>query len=189
MTMRACVHPSKYNSSPTLSTLPDWAGIDVYNWGTNPAKPNNAWQSFSQVIKPTYDALARLAPSKPILLGETSASEWGGSKASWITDALVTQLPTKFPRIKALIWFNWNCPATFGPMDWVIESSSSAKASFKSAIASSYYATNSFKDLPRFSRIAPIARTTTSSATPIEMVTNGSFRMWIRVVAMRLGRL
>ena len=31
----------------------DWTGLDGYNWGTNPAKPDS-WKSFDQVYKPTY---------------------------------------------------------------------------------------------------------------------------------------
>ena len=120
----------------------DWTCMDGYNWGTNPSH-NGRWQTFYEIFKPTYDHIQRIAPGKPMMIGETSSSEYGGSKADWITDVLTTQLPKNFPKIKALAWFNVNA----SDMDWVIETSSSAQAAFASGIASSYYAANEFASL------------------------------------------
>lgn len=44
-------------------------------------------------------------------------------------------LPDKFPRVQALVWFNWNADN----MDWVIESSPGAQAAFAKGIAASAY--------------------------------------------------
>ena len=55
---------------------------------------------------PTYAALLRLAPSKPIMIAEAGSSEYGGSKAAWVRQALSVELPTAFPRVKAFVWFN-----------------------------------------------------------------------------------
>ena len=93
----------------------DWTGVSGYNWGSNPAQPGAVWQSFAQVHRATYDALRALAPSKPIMIAETASTEIGGSKAAWITDALKAQLPTSFPQIRAVLWFNWNVPARQDP--------------------------------------------------------------------------
>jgi beta-mannanase len=125
----------------------DWVAIDGYNWGANPSKPEQ-WKSFSQVFKETYDLLGQVAPDKPIMLSEFSSTEYGGSKADWISDALAVQIPIHFPRIKAVVWFNWNCYEGSGKMDWVIESSSSAQKSFATGIQSPYYASNDFANLP-----------------------------------------
>jgi hypothetical protein len=120
----------------------DWTCIDGYNWGTNPWKPN-VWQTFSEVFGPTYsNVTSTVAPSKPLVIGETASTEYGGSKASWITDMLGTQLPKYFPKIKAFLWFNWNDTA-----DWPIETSSSAQSAFASGIKSSYYAANNYASL------------------------------------------
>jgi beta-mannanase len=140
---------AEYNGSikPLTSLYPgnsyvDWTCIDGYNWGTNPWKPN-VWQTFSQVVGPTYTNLVgTVAPTKPVMVGETASSEYGGSKASWITDMLATQLPKYFPRIEAFVWFNWKDQA-----DWPIETSSSSQSAFSSAIKSSYYASNEFASL------------------------------------------
>ena len=57
----------------------------------------------------TYGELLSIAPSKPIMIAETASTEEGKTtkKATWITDAL-NSLPTVFPAIRALVWFNWN---------------------------------------------------------------------------------
>jgi len=126
----------------------DWVGMDGYNWA---ADRNMGWLTSSQVVKPTYDALVSLAPTKPIMIGETGTSEDGGplgkpaSKAAWIRDMLVTQLPVNFPRIKALVWFNWN--AGDATLDWPVETSQASIDAFAQGIKSSYYAANSFANL------------------------------------------
>lgn len=96
----------------------DWTGVDGYNWGTN----NNGWQSFQEVFKNIYPLLA--AKNKPIIIGEMSSAEGGGNKAEWI-DQIVPTLRTKFPLIKALVWFDIN-----KERDWRINSSPAAEAAF-----------------------------------------------------------
>ncbi|HJW89035.1 MAG TPA: Ig-like domain-containing protein [Anaerolineales bacterium] len=143
---------TEYASNPYSSNLEglypggayvDWVAVDVYNWGTNPAKPD-AWKSFSQLVSQTYNHLLKLAPSKPIMLSEMASSEYGGSKADWLKDALETQIPNIFPQIRAMVWFNKNAYEGSGNMDWVIESSSSSQQAFAAGVASSYYAANNF---------------------------------------------
>jgi len=59
-------------------------------------------------------------------------------EAAWITDLLQTQLPTRFPQIRALVWFNWRIlEGDWRP--WPIESSASSQAAFHDGIASRYY--------------------------------------------------
>jgi hypothetical protein len=141
-------------STPTASMYPgssyvDWTCMDGYNWGTD---YNNAWQTFTQVVSGspsygghnTYQELLSVGPDKPIMLGEIASSEHGGSKSGWIDDMLTTQLPAKFPSIKAVIWNEWaQDPAT----SWPIESSASATNAFASGIRTSTYATNSFSGI------------------------------------------
>jgi len=134
-------------SIPLASLYPgdayvDWVAMDGYNWGTNPAKPAS-WRTFSEVFRPTYDALGTLAPGKPVMIAETGSSEWGGSKASWIADGIGTRLLNDFPNVRALVWFDWNADG----MDWVIESSASSQAAFASAISNPRYTTNEFATL------------------------------------------
>ena len=95
----------------------DWTGLDGYNWGTNPVKPSG-WKSFDQIYSSTYRYIIEtVAPSKPMTIGEVASSEYGGSKAAWIKNML-TALPTEYPKIRALLWFDKYDDG----MDWPIES-------------------------------------------------------------------
>ena len=51
----------------------------------------------ADMLGPTYDAIQAIAPSKPVLIGETASTEKGGSKANWITDALTVADPEQLP--------------------------------------------------------------------------------------------
>lgn len=138
----------EYGSSvkPLSSLYPgnnyvDWVCLDGYNWGTNPARPAG-WTSFDQVFRHTYDLLTkRIAPTKPLMIGEMASTEFGGSKAEWITNAYGSAIPARFPRVSAVVWFNkyWD------DMDWPIETSASAQEALRAAIASPVYVTNVFR--------------------------------------------
>jgi beta-mannanase len=120
----------------------DWTGLDGYNWGTNPAKPDR-WRSFDQLYGSTYQRIAgAVAPSKPLLIGEIGSTEYGGSKANWISEALA-EIPTAYPKIRGLLWFD-----TFDDgMDWPIESSASATSAFAAGIENPAYATGDYAGL------------------------------------------
>lgn len=114
----------------------DWIGLDGYNWGP---LYGHQWQTFAEVFEPTYRAVLELAPDKPLMIAEMASTEEGGDKAAWISDAYLTQLPTNFPKIRAVVWFNENKET-----DWRIESSPAAQSAFANALASSLYASNEF---------------------------------------------
>lgn len=122
----------------------NWLGMVGYNWGTNPNQHEAHWQTFAQIFGPTYKALVQLQPTKPIMVTETASDEDGGSKANWITTTLTKTLPDDFPRVRALVWFNWNVQG----LHWVIDSSAKAEAAFRKGIKSSRYLTNRFANLP-----------------------------------------
>lgn len=118
----------------------DWTGMDGYS-GQNPAK-SYGWRSAYKLFKPTSEKLLELAPDKPIMIGETAASEYGGSKPTWIRNLLGEIVQEEVPMVRCLLWFNWNIeegtPAG-SRMDWPIESSPASQAAFKAGIGSSYY--------------------------------------------------
>ena len=114
----------------------DWTCLDGYNW-------DSPWTTFDQLYSSTYTKLTgSVAPSKPVVIGEQASTEKGGSKSSWITDML-TSIPQKYPKVKAVLWFE----KFDSGMDWPIETSSSATAAFAAGIASSSYAPNQFGSL------------------------------------------
>jgi hypothetical protein len=112
----------------------DWTGLDGYNWGLHPAKPDR-WRSFNDLYSTTYQRIVgSIAPDKPMLIGEIGSTEQGGSKANWIEEAL-TVIPTNYPKIRGLLWFD-----TYDDgMDWPIETSPSAAGAFAQAIQSPAY--------------------------------------------------
>jgi Glycosyl hydrolase family 26 len=136
----------------------DWTGLDGYNWGTD----KGAWQTFSQVFNgnyggfnqhDSYDEMLAFAPNKPMMLPEFASTEHGGSKATWISNMLTSELPTRFPAIKAVVWEN----EVADNEPWPIESSSSAKAAFKAGIASDYYSGDRFNSIS--GKIQPLGST------------------------------
>ena len=115
----------------------DWAGLDSYNWGENPAQPDR-WITPDQTISPTLKILREVAPKKPVIIVENAASEYGGNKADWIREMLTTYLP-HHPEIKAYLWFNWNFLKRGVRHDWPIESSTPAQQQFRQAVQSSFF--------------------------------------------------
>ena len=114
----------------------DWTCIDAYN-------QDNPWLTFQQLVGPTYQLITgSLAPSKPMIVGETASTESGGSKAAWI-NAMFANLQNDYPRIRGVLWMENNV----GGNDWPIESSASATAAFAAGINSSRYVGNSFAGL------------------------------------------
>ena len=111
----------------------DWVALDGYNGG--PLLPYGGWTPAAQIFGPSYDSLRALS-SKPMMIGETGSVEQGGNKASWVADLLGSQLPSRFPAVKAIIWFNQKTT-----VDWRLQSSQASLAAFASAYGSSYYRT------------------------------------------------
>jgi Glycosyl hydrolase family 26 len=117
----------------------DWTGLDGYNWGTNPARPDK-WRSFDDLFRSTYDEITQtIAPGKPLIVSEIGSTEHGGSKAEWIADALESAA-TEYPQLRGLLWFE----KFDDGMDWPIETSSSSASAFAAGIQSSAYLGNSF---------------------------------------------
>jgi beta-mannanase len=104
----------------------DMVSIDGYNWGT--AQSWSSWQGFSQVMTPAYNALS--SSSKPLFISEFSCSEQGGNKAQWITN-MFNDIPSKFPRIFALMWFSQSKSAE---ADWAVNTSEAALNAWKAGI-------------------------------------------------------
>ncbi|MEK7307873.1 MAG: glycosyl hydrolase [Nitrospirota bacterium] len=107
----------------------DYIGIDGYNWGRlySTAEWTSSWQDIEEIITYSYDVVA-VNTTKPIIISETASTEVGGNKAQWVTNTL-TKLPIRFPRVIALIWFNYNKET-----DWRLESSAESLEAFRKAI-------------------------------------------------------
>jgi mannan endo-1,4-beta-mannosidase len=171
-----CINITDSRSTPITSMYPgdsyvDWLAMDGYNKATDSA----SFFQFDQIFsahpwskKNTYGELVSLSPKKPIMVAETATSKTGGDAGQWIKNMFSVLQSGKYPNVKALVWFNWNAGSTANA--WPIESSAAQQAGFKAGVASSYYATNTFKDLPagKIQPIGgPIGGTTTPAPTPV----------------------
>ncbi len=106
----------------------DYISIDGYNWGK--CQSWSSWQTFSQVFKRAYNALANI--DKPLFIAEISSSELGGNKAEWITD-MFEHFATDFSRVFAVMWFSQSKEANEG--DWALNTSQEAVDAWKAGIA------------------------------------------------------
>ncbi len=149
-----CPNVAFNGSTPYAQLYPgpayvDWTCLDGYNKGGQYST------TFTNLFGASYHALLRLAPKKPIMIGETASVEDSGKKAAWISNALAA-LPSHFPRIKAFLWFNWNINEDGTTWQWPIESSPAALAAFERGIASPYFAPAGTYKLPkRMTAISP----------------------------------
>ena len=109
----------------------DWVGIDGYNWGTS--NPDSTWTRLGTIFGPSYDKLAAMT-NKPMMIAETASTELGGDKVTWIRQAFLNDVPSRLPRIRAVIWFHENKET-----DWRVNSSSAALAAYSEVVASSSY--------------------------------------------------
>lgn len=116
----------------------DWTCIDGYAWNGTRA------DSFSSLINRVYQQITkRIAPGKPMVIGETAAPEDGG-KAKWIAD-LFASLPD-YPAIRALLWFE-AIDQQRPTYKWPIESSSGAVAAFRAGISDRKFSANRWSGL------------------------------------------
>jgi hypothetical protein len=178
--------------APLSQTYPgsqyvDWVGVSLYN-------KNSTTLPFAVLftgqgtnwLRNTYQELASIAPGKPMMLAEYASFEYNRDgtimdpavttnwdptiKASWITDAIGTQIMRNFPLVKAAVWYNTVDVTGTG----YIETSIQSTAAFKNAIASNYYAVNSFGNLHRDTKVLPIGVIPEPSQTPTASIPSPS---------------
>jgi hypothetical protein len=129
--------PETFAASFPGDAYVDWLALDSYNWGTGfYPHQNGVWETFAKVAAKDYNAIAKLS-TKPIILTEFSCEEQGGDKGAWIKESMMNTIPTLFPRIEAVLWFQWNMRP--GEGDWRINSSENSLTNFQAAAASPLY--------------------------------------------------
>jgi beta-mannanase len=109
----------------------DWVdaiGLTGYNKG------GSNWIEFRDLFGGSYDRLVTLS-DKPVMIVETASVEAGGDKAAWIRNGLLTDLPTRFPRVRALVWAEF----VDGSNDWRAESSPGSLTAFREVVASDLF--------------------------------------------------
>lgn len=141
----------------------DWVALDGYNWGT--FRKDSSWESFKDIFGKSYARMLQVAPDKPMMIAETASAEQGGDKAAWITSAFIEKIPTSFPLLKAIIWFNFNKESE---PDWRVNSSNTALQAYKKVVTDPHYQVQlmsngvAWMPLPR----TPALTASTSTVTP-----------------------
>jgi mannan endo-1,4-beta-mannosidase len=119
----------------------DWTCLDGFNWGVRRGSPG--WLSFDQIYHSTYkEIVTKIAPGKPMVIGEIASSDRGGSKAAWIQDMLHT-VRTRYRKVRGLIWMDVNERNT----NWPIETPRPVRNAFRRGIRNPAFVPNVFGDL------------------------------------------
>jgi hypothetical protein len=92
----------------------DWLALDGYNFAS---AHNAAWVSLHYVFATSYATITKLS-KKPLMIAETASAPTPGNKAHWIRRGFRRTIPTDFPRVRAVVWFNQDKEA-----DWRVNSS------------------------------------------------------------------
>jgi hypothetical protein len=146
------------------ATYVNWTGLSAYNQYSTWLGMNSLLTGSSTTwLSNSYNQLLSLAPYKPIMLaewGSIEAGDGGAKKAAWIKDALTVQIPTNFPKIKAVVYFNWDITGQSYP----VESSQAAIDAWAAGISLAKYATNQYANM-NTSPIPALVATTTTSGT------------------------
>ena len=104
----------------------DWTCLDGYN-------RNAPWSTFTNVFSNTYHRVLRVAPSKPMMIGEVASTARGGSKPQWIK-GMFNALTTRFRRVHALVWYDKYGSEPGHPNDWPVETSRASSAAFNKGL-------------------------------------------------------
>lgn len=172
----------------------DWVGVNGFNWGTSmywaECQCQSSWMSFESLFSRSYVHLTSLT-SKPIIITETASSEFGGDKAVWIVDGFLEQLPTRFPEVRAVAWYNVPDARTAAggyvtegevaayEIDWRINSSAAALDAFIRIASSSYLqGTLTLSDADDRSEVTAPPATSPSLTPPLPQTS-----MWARLRA------
>ena len=114
----------------------DWVAIDAYNWGTSQPS-RHIWQTFPEIFDDSYEEMDALT-DKPMMVGETASAELGGDKAAWIRQTFLTDIPSSYRQVRAVIWFHRNNVA-YGQADWRVNSSKAALKAYREVVSSPLY--------------------------------------------------
>jgi hypothetical protein len=112
----------------------DWIGVSAYGG----VFPGYDWEPLRSALDEVYPKLAALSPTKPIAVMETGVlEERGKDKAAWIRAAYRALRSGRYPRVKAVIWWQERWKNDDGAVSNVrIDSDPAATAAYRRAVAS-----------------------------------------------------
>jgi hypothetical protein len=149
-----CPNIASPDTRPYASVYPgdayvDWTCLDGYNKYPVWLDFHSVFGGYSTWLYDSYNQILAVAPNKPMMIGETAsleAGDGGAQKAAWWSDALAVQLQQNFPRIKALVLFNWD-GLTPAYASLPVESTSASLNAFSNGIRASYFVSNNYANL------------------------------------------
>jgi hypothetical protein len=127
----------------------DWVAVDGYQWDDGnywKDETGNTWRTPEQNFAPSFDDIQTfVGPDKPWMIAETASPERKGDlsrKAGWICETFLKTLPERFPRVKAVMWFQQPTDEGGKPFNWRIDSSGASREAFATAVGPEYYVTD-----------------------------------------------
>jgi hypothetical protein len=120
----------------------DWTCMDGYNFAKNQVNPR-PWQSFDALFYSTYKRLTqKVAPTKPVMLGEIASNGPAKRKAGWIRQ-MFKSIGRYYPKIDGLIWFDHFDRG----LRWPLEIDRGPTAAFKAGLRHGPFLGNEFSGL------------------------------------------
>jgi beta-mannanase len=119
----------------------DWVALDGYsNLAATPGR------TLQDVFQPTYQFLETFT-HRPIIFYEVGATENPNdpmTKANWITQGFLTTIPTVFPNVKVVNWFNGHSDTNPNKpnkqiVNWAVDTSQNALNAWKQVVSSPLY--------------------------------------------------
>ena len=125
----------QYNTYYPGDEYVDWVGVGSLNYGT--VASWSKWWTFKETFGNYYERLNVF--KKPMMITEMGSLTVGGSREKWFKDAF-TDLPEKYPDLKALLFFvDNNDNTTFNKsLDWSIVNDSSTCRAIRTAIKTTW---------------------------------------------------
>lgn len=110
----------------------DWVATGALNYGSVGQQWSH-WWTFHEIFGTEYPRLVSFG--KPIMLAEFGSLAVGGDRAAWYRDAL-TDLPEKYPAVKAVLFFQAKSDqtVTYQKLDWSIDSDTALARTVAAAI-------------------------------------------------------
>jgi len=114
----------------------DWLGLSVYG----KMLKSEDWNLFDKVMDAPYQEICQLDPKKPLILAEWGVAEFPpDNKAEFIAKAFV-DLPTKYPRVKAAVYWHERWENTDGSYSNLrVNSSPESLDAYRNGVASPYW--------------------------------------------------
>src|SRR5206468_1101190 len=104
---------------------------------------DSEWKSFEDIMGKSYPEISRITENKPLAIFEWATAEAEdekqGNKSSWIGDTLHLLQEDKYPRIKAISYWDEKWNEDREVIDLRINSSHQAAFAYKQAIGSSFF--------------------------------------------------